>query len=273
MHNGSKRWIRTWATLIAATALGGTAAAPAHADCPYPSYVECLQAGETVDFCKSHNLNCGGGGSAGQSGGGGGQSGGGDPDPSGDDCQYGTYVECLQSGHSVDFCKTHALDCDQGGPGGGGAGGDEDPCAVMEDEFGVGCDGDPTWVTLSDPYDIVLSQVQRCPYDSYIECLQAGETVDFCKRHQLNCHPGQLTQAQATVDFNARQCDDEPLCLCAQSTGQITFYGETVIKGDEICLEISSFSYNGPFKNKVNQEITEELDAIGWEFCMPLECI
>lgn len=57
------------------------------------------------------------------------------------------------------------------------------------------------------------------------------------------------------------------------ASGQITFYGVTVIRGDEVCLEISSFDYQGPFPAQVEPEIVAELDAIGWEFCMPLECL
>lgn len=129
---------------------------------------------------------------------------------------------------------------------------------------------------FSKPRDIVLSVETACPYDSYVECLQAGETVDFCKRHVLNCHPGAPTQAQATIDFDARQCIDEPLCFCAQASGEVTFYGVTVVKDDEICLEISSFDYDGPYPSpypgQVEPEIIAELNGLGWEVCMPLEC-
>ena len=260
--------------LYAAAALAVFQPATAAAGCAYPSYLDCLQAGETVEFCKKHVLNCDSGG-AGQGGSGG--NGGGDDAADGDgdhaeDCPYGTYIECLQAGLGVDFCKRHALHCNDY-PGGGGAGGQSDPCNPLEDEAGIGCDGNPTWVNFSDPYDFVASEATVCPYDSYLECLQAGETVEFCKRHVLNCDPGAPTEAQATVDFEARQCTLQGLCLCDRASGQITFYGITVIKDDEICLQISHFDYQGSYPGQVEPEIIAELDAIGWEVCIPLECI
>ncbi len=246
-------------------------------NCPYGgNYIECLQAGETVDYCKQYVLNCEPDPDPSQDGSD--QTGGGDPDPSGDDCPYGgNYIECLQAGRSVDFCKRYVLNCDDGqgstGAGGGSSGGSGDPCQVFEDEAGVGCDGNPTWVDLGELRDLVMSETTTCPYDSYVECLQAGETVEFCKRHVLNCEPGALTEASVTVDYDARQCVSEPFCLCAQAAGTITFYGVTVIKDDEVCFEVSSFDYQGPFQNRVEQEIIAELDAIGWEMCLPLECL
>lgn len=146
-------------------------------------------------------------------------------------------------------------------------------CEVVEDSAATGCDGDPTWVTLGDPYDIVLSEPVQCPYPSYLACLLAGETIDYCKSHVLNCHEGELTTASVTVDFNARQCDEGLFCLCAQANGDIRFFGTSFVSGEETCLDISGYDYNGPFDNQVAESIEEELNAINWQVCLPTPCL
>jgi len=146
-------------------------------------------------------------------------------------------------------------------------------CQIADNTQGTGCDGDPTWVTISDPYDIVLSRTQHCLYPSYVDCLQAGQSVTFCKKYVLNCHEGEPTEASAKVSFDARQCTDSKLCICAQSRGEITFYGTTYASGDEVCFSVSYFEYDGPFPGQVEPEIQELIDDSGGELCLPLECV
>jgi hypothetical protein len=144
---------------------------------------------------------------------------------------------------------------------------------VDESDSTVGCDGNPTWLHISEPYDVVLSRVTHCPYDSYIECLQAGQTVTYCKTHQLNCHEGEPTDATATIDFDARQCTDEPLCLCAEAEGDVSVSGYTVQTAGEICFFVEDFTYSGPWDNQVEAEIEAMLDDNGWQLCLPAECV
>jgi hypothetical protein len=146
-------------------------------------------------------------------------------------------------------------------------------CQIAENTEDTGCDGDPTWVNISDPYDIVLSRKQHCLYPSYVDCLQAGQSVTFCKKYVLNCHEGEPTQASAKVSFDARQCTTSKLCICAQSQGEITFHGSTETSGDEVCFSVSYFEYDGPFPGQVEPEIQQLIDENGGELCLPLECV
>lgn len=145
-------------------------------------------------------------------------------------------------------------------------------CSVVDDEDGVACDGDKTWVHYSDPYDLVQSTAHHCPYKDYIECLQAGETVDFCKHFVLNCHEGALTEASASISFDARQCNEKP-CICGKASGDITLYGTSFVDGDEVCLDVESYTYDGSYDKYVEPEIEKWLDANDWEICMPLACV
>jgi hypothetical protein len=146
-------------------------------------------------------------------------------------------------------------------------------CSVVDDEADIGCDGDPTWITYSEPFDMVLSRSVHCPYPSYVACLQAGQSVDYCKRHVLNCHEGARTEASATVSMSARQCNEASPCFCGQASGDITLYGTSVIDGDEVCLTVESYHYDGNYDQYVEPEIEDWLDANDWEVCMPLACV
>lgn len=145
-------------------------------------------------------------------------------------------------------------------------------CSVVDDENGAACDGGKTWVHYSDPYDLVQSTERHCPYKSYVDCLQAGESVDYCKHFVLNCHDGALTKATASISFDARQCNDKP-CICGKASGDITLVGTSFIDGDQVCLDVESYSYDGTYDQYVDPEIVKWLDANDWEICMPLACV
>jgi hypothetical protein len=149
----------------------------------------------------------------------------------------------------------------------------EPDCSVVDDEVGVGCDGKSTWINYSEPFDMVLSSPVHCPYPSYTACLKAGESVDYCKRFVLNCHEGEQTEASATVSMSARQCNEASPCFCGTASGDITVYGTSVIDGDEVCIVVESYHYDGNYDQYVEPEIIEWLDANDWTICMPLECV
>jgi hypothetical protein len=190
-------------------------------------------------------------------------------------CPYnGSYVDCLQDGQRVDWCKTHVLNCADDIDTGSDA-----DCTWLSDAPQEGCEDQGTYIRVGLPLDITLGAAKTCPYDSYGECLLDGQRVDWCKQHVLNCQEEPALYS-ILLPFTARVCLPGSCWPCVEGQGTITYNGTPEIIEDQFCLHVHSFEYSGDYESIVEKELIEELNQPNplcnndtWCICAPLECV
>jgi hypothetical protein len=174
-------------------------------------------------------------------------------------------VACLQE-QTVTYCKQYVLNC---------PGSDNPPptqsCAWLVDEdISDSCPLGDGYVHVGLPEDIVSGNV-GCPYDSYLDCLEAGQGVTWCKQHQLNCHAGHFTTVVVPIDAT---------CGPISIDGTIEYTGTPEIIGNNYCLHVNGYTYTGGQQSTVDAQIDAELaqpnpDCNGDTncVCMPSACL